>query len=171
MQLENSDSDGFPQQQLPPAAYAAITLFNLGLTYNLEGLNNNKTVNNNNREAASYRLNHIKTAISMYELCNECLRSEDVDAGPHFMMIVANNLGVCCELIGDKESAKQFFEYLLSVQMFLTDSHQLNCTTNTNINSTSTITASTTIGSPSVSDGFWCNTSSLVLSDCSAAAA
>ena len=34
MQLDNSDS------QLPPAAYAAITLFNLGLTYNLEGLNN-----------------------------------------------------------------------------------------------------------------------------------
>ena len=123
---------------------SVITIFNLALGYHLRGLRcgggRSKAVSDED----------LDKAVPLYELCYEILQVEDIDAGPFFLMAIANNIGMIYSVRGADDRAALFFEHLLSTQMFLV-----------------------TGGDDSVAtlDGYWCNTSRLVLSERSAPAA
>ena len=160
-----------PTTLQPPSVYAAIVLFNLAVAYNLKGMianDDDKPTNN---------LVHIRTAIAMYELCHECIQDGELcDFGPYFLMILANNLGVCNALLSNHSEANQFFHYVLSLQMYNLDS------TRQQLRSYYDDDETTTIMTDNDEDGggqeatattelFWYNTSKLILSDCTAPAA
>ena len=148
----------------PPMVHAAIVLFNLAVAYNLKGIIVN---DKNNSNGDNTNLVHIRTAITLYELCHGCIQDEIYDFGPYFMMTLANNLGVCNSLLHDHHSANEFFQYLLSLQMYVLDCRQLRC----NYVNDNDMTDDQAGGLEEITKGFWYNTSKLILSDCTAPAA
>ena len=127
-----------------------VAMYNLALSHHLYALN----ANGNGQQHEEIDDEYLQKAGTLYELCYEMLQVEDIDAGPFFMMALANNIGQIHAVRGAEDRAALFFEHLLSTQMFLVDCGDVEQYATT-----------------SIMDGYWRNTSRLVLSACSAAAA
>ena len=127
----------------PTRIHSIVAMYNLALSHHLKAhQTNNDFIDDMNLQKAG----------TLYELCYEMIQVEEIDAGPFFMMAIANNIGQIHAVRGADEQAALFFEHLLQTQMFLVDCGDVE-------------------HAPAIMDGYWRNTSRLVLSNCSAAAA
>ena len=173
--------------------HAIVTMFNLSLCYHLKGLTMMKSTGtadneemgdgDDDKETRNTISHHyLKTAVALYKYCDDMIRSEHISVGPFFYMTIANNIGSIYSVWGDQDQAKVWFEHLLSTQLLVVDhkhlhhhhhhlhgifddeSNDSNDTSNRNDDGCHQI-----VHSPF--EGFWYNTSRLVLSNCSSPAA
>ena len=133
-------------------------LFNLALTFHLRGLSQTHNLSDEEREFS------ITNAIELYELCYEMMGNEHLNPGLFFLMSLANNLGHCHAMVQQLEKAQKCFEHLLSMQMYLTDAIEQEQSNNRNDKAETDKVVSTF-------EGFFKNTSLLILNDCCASAA
>ena len=173
-------------------------MFNLAMAFHLLGLKNSsssqmyhhrqsdKDDNNNNNNNSAVRVWAFENAIAMYELCYEMMGSEQINPGLQFIMSLTNNLGHAHAMLHSFEKAKICWQQLLSIQMFLVDSSETATTAATEETTTTTIP---TVGGGAAADsssdndtsnhrrfvspweGFFDNTSSLILNNICASAA
>ena len=194
-----SSSETHHEQQVPvqqaedaiSPIHAIVTLFNLSLCYHLKGLNTITTTGtaddeemgdgDDDKETRNAIGHHyLKTSVALYKYCDDMIRSEHISVGPFFYMTIANNIGSIYSVWGDQDQAKVWFQHLLSTQLLIVDHKHLYHHNHhhgmeeeddySNINSDrNDDDCHQIVHSPF--DGFWYNTSRLVLSNCSSPAA
>ena len=95
--------------------------------------------NNDNDYNNSVRLWALENSVAMYELCYEMMGSEQINPGLQFIMSLTNNLGHSHAMLHNFEKAKICWQQLLSIQMFLVvdDSSETTTTTTRTMTHTS----------------------------------
>ena len=158
-----------------------IVMFNLAMAFHLNGLDAiamsmPSASSSSSAEAATSTKAILQNAVNFYELCYAMMGSEQLNVGLYFLMCLANNLGQCHAMLNCQEKSNKCFEHLLSMQMYLMDTTDDRPTTNTTSTSNTTTIDDDddNVMSSSLSyilEGFFQNTSYLILSDTCASAA
>ena len=159
------------------------TIAHKGLDDSMEAAANANTTMMDEEEERRKKTNtlighhYLTTSMALYQYCAEMIQLENISAGPYFSMTLANNIGSIHSVFGDEEQAKVWFQQLLSAQMLLVDHKQIDRYTGRNTN---TIDNNNRIDQQynhhnhsmhTPFDGFWYNTSRLVLSQSTSPAA
>ena len=158
-------------------AQCLTVLFNLALAFHLKGLHDESCVSQEEQDYA------MDNAITVYELLHDIMASQSINPGLMFMACLANNLGQAHTMLELFDKAQSCFEYLLSIQTYLTDNMPGAINNNNNNSNNKSSLDEQTNASGLTQDieqnsntmapweGFLYNTTSLVLNDCCACAA
>ena len=175
--LEDDNSSNFficrspisiPEDETIPSVtpvHAIVIVYNMALCYHLYGLVGDRTnacVSSKITTGLNpdLRCAMLTTAASLYRLCEEMVRLDGIRASNLFCMTLANNLGSLHSTMGSNDRAKHCFQYVLSLQIMLVDrnnSHPKDATRQD-------------VAIAAI-DGFWFNTSRLVLAKVAASTA
>ena len=158
------------EASLSPQVQCLTVLFNLAVGFHMKGLHYDSCDSQEEQDWA------IDNAITVYELLHDIMASQSINPGLLFMACLANNLGQAHTMLELYDKAQSCFEYLLSIQTYLTDNMPGMTTSsgNSNNNNDGNKTRSRTQDQHHTMapwEGFLYNTTSLVLSDCCAGAA
>ena len=121
--------------------HALVSMFNMALCYHMKATQE--------QQDEDLLMDSISKAINLYKLCDDLIRTSGIRASLVFCMTITNNLGSLYSMLGSKDQSISCFERLLSTQMLLMDRNH----------------------SAATFDGFWYNTSRLVLSQSTSPAA
>ena len=102
-------------------------MFNLALAFHVQGM---MLANNQSQQKQHGDL--LRNSIQMYELCYEMMSTEyNLNPGIYFIMSLTNNLGCAHATLGGDDNiykSHKCFYHLLSMQMYVTDSMELETT-------------------------------------------
>ena len=156
------------EASLSPQVQCLTVLFNLALGFHLKGLHYDSCDSQEEQDWA------IDNAITVYELLHDIMASQSINPGLLFMACLANNLGQAHTMLELYDKAQSCFEYLLSIQTYLTDNMPGMTSSSSSDSNNNNKTQSRTQDQHHTMapwEGFLYNTTSLVLSDCCAGAA
>jgi tetratricopeptide (TPR) repeat protein len=95
------------------ATISAAIIFNLALSLQLLSVRGSNNI-------VDYR-SHLQKAASLYELAFSLQRDELSSMNPRFMLAIINNLGMVYLSLDEKDKARNLFQQLESILMFLID--------------------------------------------------